>query len=91
MKIEILGTGCPKCKTTEKNVRKAVEELGIQAEIVKVDDLQEIINRGVMMTPAVFIDGKAKVVGRVPSPDDIKKLLQKEGEKLYIETDHVAF
>jgi small redox-active disulfide protein 2 len=82
MKIEILGTGCPKCKTTEKNVRKAVEELGIQAEIVKVDDLQEIINRGVMMTPAVFIDGKAKVVGRVPSPDDIKKLLQKEGEKL---------
>jgi len=82
MKIEILGTGCPKCKTTEKNVRKAVEELGIQAEIVKVDDLQEIINRGVMMTPAVFINGKAKVVGRVPSPDDIKKLLQKEGEKL---------
>jgi small redox-active disulfide protein 2 len=77
MKIEILGTGCPKCKTTEKNVRKAVEELKIQAEIVKIEDLQEIINRGVMMTPAVFIDGKAKVVGRIPSPDEIKKLLQK--------------
>jgi small redox-active disulfide protein 2 len=77
MKIEILGTGCPKCKATEKNVRKAVDELKIQAEIIKIEDLQEIINRGVMMTPAVFIDGKAKVVGHVPSPDEIKKLLQK--------------
>ena len=77
MKIEIMGTGCPKCKTTEKIVRKAVEELGIKAEIVKVDDLQEIINRGVMMTPAVFIDGQAKIVGRIPSPEEIKKLLKK--------------
>jgi small redox-active disulfide protein 2 len=77
MKIEIMGTGCPKCKVAEKNVRKAVEELKIQAEIVKIDDLQEIINRGVMMTPAVFIDGKALVVGRIPSPDEIKKVLQK--------------
>ncbi len=76
MKIEILGTGCPKCKTTEKNVRKAVEELGIQAEIVKVDDLQKIIDKGVMMTPAVFIDGEAKIVGHVPGPEEIKKLLQ---------------
>ena len=77
MKIEIFGAGCPKCKVTEKNVRKAVEELKIQVEIVKIEDLQEIINRGVMMTPAVFIDGKTKVVGRIPSPDEIKKLLQK--------------
>ncbi len=80
MKIEILGIGCPKCKTTEKIVRKAVEELGIKAEIVKVEDLQKIIDRGVMMTPAVFIDGVAKIVGHVPSTDEIKKLLQK-GEK----------
>ena len=78
MKIEILGTGCPKCKATEKNVRKAVDEMGIQAEIVKIDDLQEIVNRGVMMTPAVFIDGLAKIVGHVPSPNEIKKLLQKK-------------
>ena len=77
MKIEIFGAGCAKCKTTEKNVRKAVEELGIQVDIVKVDDLQEIINRGVMMTPAVFIDGIAKIVGRVPSSNEVKKLLQK--------------
>jgi len=77
MKIEILGTGCPKCKQTEKNVRKAVDDLGVEAEIVKVEDLQEIVNRGVMMTPAVFIDDEVKVVGRIPSPEDIKKLLKK--------------
>jgi len=80
MKIEILGTGCPKCKTTEKNVRKAVQELGIQADIVKIEDIQQIIDRGVMMTPAVFIDGEAKIVGHVPSPDEIKKILQKGGK-----------
>lgn len=80
MRIEILGTGCPKCKATEKVVKQAVDELGTQAEIVKIEDLQEIINRGVMMTPAVFVDGEAKIVGRVPSPDEIKKLLQKGGE-----------
>jgi small redox-active disulfide protein 2 len=78
MKIEIMGSGCSKCKTAEKNVRKAVEELGIQAEIVKIEDFQEIVNRGVMMTPAIFIDGQAKIVGHVPSPDEIKKLLQKK-------------
>ena len=80
MRIEILGTGCPKCKTTEKNVRKAVQELGIQADIVKIEDIQQIIDRGVMMTPAVFIDGEAKIVGHVPSPDEIKKILQKGGK-----------
>ena len=76
MKIEILGSGCAKCKSVEKLVRNVVEELGIQADIVKVEDLQEIINRGIMMTPAVFIDGKAKIVGRVPTTDELKKLLR---------------
>ena len=76
MKIEILGTGCAKCNTTEKIIKKVVEELGINADIVKVEDLQEIINRGIMMTPAVYIDGEAKIVGRVPTTDEIKKLLQ---------------
>ncbi|MFO7676918.1 MAG: thioredoxin family protein [Thermoplasmatota archaeon] len=76
MKIEILGTGCPKCKATEKIVRKAVEELGINAEIVKVEDLEEIISRGVMMTPAIVIDGEVKIVGKVPSTDEIKKIIQ---------------
>jgi small redox-active disulfide protein 2 len=76
MKIEILGSGCAKCKSVDKLIRKVVEELGIQAEIIKVEDLQEIINRGIMMTPTVFINGEAKIVGRVPTPDEIKKLLQ---------------
>ncbi len=76
MKIEILGSGCAKCKSVEKLVRNIVEELGIQADIVKVDDLQEIVNRGIMMTPAVFIDGEAKIVGRIPSADELKKLLR---------------
>jgi len=76
MKIEILGSGCAKCKSVEKLVRNIVEELGIQADIVKVEDLQEIVNRGVMMTPAVFIDGEAKIVGRVPTVDELKKLLR---------------
>jgi len=75
MKIEILGTGCPKCKATEKVVRKVVEELGRDVEVVKVEDLQEIVNRGVMMTPAVVVDGDVKIVGHVPSTDEIKKLL----------------
>jgi len=76
MKIEILGSGCAKCKSVEKLVRSIVEELGIQADIIKVEDLQEIVNRGIMMTPAVFIDGEAKIVGRVPTADELKKLLR---------------
>ena len=76
MKIEILGSGCAKCKSVEKLVRNIVEEFGIQADIVKVEDLQEIVNRGIMMTPAVFIDGEAKIVGRVPTAEELKKLLR---------------
>ncbi len=76
MKIEILGTGCPKCKATEKIVKQVVDELDKDVEVVKVEDLQEIVNRGVMMTPAVVVDGEVKIVGHVPSPDEIKKLLK---------------
>ena len=77
MKIEILGTGCAKCKSLTKNVEKAVAELGIQAEIVKVDSIQEIMNRGVMMTPALYIDGESKMVGKTATVDEIKKMLKK--------------
>ena len=66
MKIEILGSGCPKCKQLEANVKKAVEETKKKAEIVKVTDIDEIINRGVMATPAIIIDGKLKASGRIP-------------------------
>ncbi len=76
MKIEVLGTGCAKCKATEKIVKKAIEELGIQAEVVKIEDLQEIIDRGIMMTPAVIVDGKVKIIGHTPTVDEIKKILK---------------
>ena len=75
-KIEVLGTGCGKCKRVEKNARDAVAKLGIEADIVKVEDLQEIIDRGVMMTPALFIDGDAKAVGRIPSVEEIMSMLK---------------
>jgi small redox-active disulfide protein 2 len=77
MKIEILGVGCPKCKATEKIVKKVVEELGNNAEVVKVEDLQEIVNRGVMMTPAVVIDGEVKIIGHVPHVEELKKIIEK--------------
>ena len=65
-------------------VKKAVEELGIQAEVVKVEDLQDIINRGVMMTPAVVVDGEVKIVGHQPTLEEIKKINIQEGDFLFI-------
>jgi small redox-active disulfide protein 2 len=71
MKIEILGMGCPKCKKTTQNAQQAVEELGIDAEIAKVEDLDKITEYGVMITPALVIDGKIKVAGKIPSKQEI--------------------
>jgi len=76
MKIEILGTGCPKCKMTAANAEKAVKSLGIDAEIVKVEKTQDIMNYGVMMTPALAIDGDVKVSGKVPSPERIAEWIR---------------
>ena len=76
MKIEIYGSGCAKCKKTEEIVRKTVNELNIEAEISKIEDLQKIIDKGIMMTPAVAVDGVVKILGRVPSIQDVKKILQ---------------
>jgi small redox-active disulfide protein 2 len=76
VRIEVLGTGCPKCKATLVNAQKAVAELGIQAEVVKIDDLMEIVSRGVMMTPAVVIDGQIRAAGKTPTVEEIKKWLQ---------------
>ena len=75
--IEVLGTGCAKCKSLTKNVEKAVQELGIKAEIVKVDSIQEIMDRGVMLTPALYIDGKSMMVGKTATVDEIKRMLKK--------------
>jgi small redox-active disulfide protein 2 len=75
MKIQILGTGCPKCKTLTANAEKAVMELGIQAEIEKVTDIKEIMAFGVMMTPALAVDGVVKSSGHLLSLEQIKKII----------------
>ena len=74
-KIEVLGTGCAKCARLYANVEQAVKDLGITAEVVKVEDLDAIVNSGVMMTPALFINGEIVVEGRVPAVDEIKEML----------------
>jgi small redox-active disulfide protein 2 len=71
MKIEILGTGCPKCKKTLENVQKAVKDLKVEAEIIKVEKINDIMNFGVMITPALAINGEVKVAGKIPSPEQI--------------------
>ncbi len=75
MKIEILGVGCPKCKQLTVNTEAAVEELNIQAEISHVGDIDKITNYGVMITPALALDGKVVSSGKVLSKDEIKKLI----------------
>lgn len=77
MKIQILGTGCPKCKQLTANAEQAVKDTDVQAEIEKVDDIAEIMKFGVMTTPALVIDGEVKSAGRILSPKDIADLLRK--------------
>jgi small redox-active disulfide protein 2 len=71
MKIQILGSGCPKCKQLEANAREAIAKKGIEAEIEKVTDIDQIMDMGVMMTPALVIDGDVRSVGKVLTPDQI--------------------
>jgi small redox-active disulfide protein 2 len=76
MKIEILGTGCAKCKKTLEVVERAVKEAGIKAEITKVEDINSIMDYGVMVTPAVVVDDDVKIAGKIPSVDDVKEWIQ---------------
>lgn len=76
MKIQILGTGCPKCNQLYQNAQEAVAAAGIEAEIEKVTSLNDIMAFGVMVTPALAIDGQVKASGKVPSADDIKQMIQ---------------
>ena len=76
MKIEVLGTGCPKCQKTFANTEKAVKELSVDVEIVKVDKIDDIVNYGVMMTPALAIDGEVKIAGKIPNPKQIAQWIQ---------------
>jgi len=71
MKIQILGTGCPKCRQLEANAREAVSAKGVEAEIEKVTDIEEIMEMGVMMTPALVIDGDVRSVGKVLTVEQI--------------------
>ena len=76
MKIEVLGSGCAKCKRLHKNVEKAIRKAGVQAEIVKVEDINEILKRGVMITPGLVVDGKVVSSGKVNGVDEIVALLK---------------
>ncbi|MBT3377164.1 MAG: thioredoxin family protein [Lentisphaerae bacterium] len=75
MKIQVLGTGCPKCSKLAENAATAAAEAGLDVELVKVSELNDILAFGVMMTPALAVDGEVKVVGKVPSVADIKAML----------------
>lgn len=75
MEIKILGPGCPKCKTLEQLTRQVVEQNGIDATVTKVEDIVAIMNYGVMTTPALVIDGKVVLKGRVPSADELIKII----------------
>ena len=74
-KIQILGTGCPKCNMLNDNAEKAVKELGLDAEIEKVSDIRKIMEMGVMSTPAIAVDGKVVSSGKVLKPEEIKKFI----------------
>jgi len=74
-KIQVLGTGCPKCKKLAENADAAAKAAGIEYQLEKVTQINDIMAMGVMMTPALVIDGQVKVVGKVPSADEIKALL----------------
>ena len=81
MEIKILGTGCPKCKSLERATREVVAQNNIDATITKVEDIMEIMNFNVMTTPALVVNGKVVVKGRIPSNDELKQILT---NKIYI-------
>jgi len=74
-KIQVLGTGCPKCKKLAENADLAAQAMGIEYELEKVTDINDIMKFGVMLTPALAVDGEVKVVGKVPDPEAIEDML----------------
>ncbi len=76
MEIKVLGPGCYRCRQLEKITEKAVEELGIEAHITKVDDMDKILSYGISRTPGLVVDGKVALSGRIPDVDEVKKLLK---------------
>ena len=75
MKIQVLGTGCPKCRKAYENAEQALKDLGICADLEKIEDLKAIMDFGVMVTPALAIDGVVKVAGKIPSVDEIRRII----------------
>lgn len=73
--IKVLGPGCPKCEELLERTQQAADELGLECTVEKISDIMEITSYGVMMTPALVVDGQVKVSGKVPSLDDLKKML----------------
>jgi small redox-active disulfide protein 2 len=76
MLIQVLGTGCAKCKTLHEIVKKAIQETGVEAEVEKVEDIQKILSFEILMTPGLVIDGEVKTAGRVPSIEEVKRLIE---------------
>ena len=76
MKIQVLGTGCAKCTLLAEQTERAVQELGLDAEVEKVTEINEILDFGVMLTPALAVDGEVKVIGKVPQIDELKEMLK---------------
>ena len=78
MEIKVLGPGCPRCQQTEKNVKEAVSESGVAANVEKVTDTMKIASYGVFGTPAVIVDGEVKSVGKIPSKEEVKAWIEKK-------------
>jgi small redox-active disulfide protein 2 len=76
MKVQIYGTGCARCNTLEKVAKQAIKDMGINAEVVKVNDVDQIIQAGIIATPGFAVEGEVKSMGRVPSSDEIKKWIK---------------
>jgi small redox-active disulfide protein 2 len=78
MKIEILGTGCARCHKLEEQTREAIKDLGVEADVIKVQDYKKIMGYGVMTLPALVVDGEVKVAGKIPTKEEIIKLISGE-------------
>lgn len=79
-KIEILGPGCPKCNALEESVRQSLAQLAQIAEVVKVTDIKTMIEKGIMMTPGLIVDGKIVLQGKLPAVEEVKNLIKEQGD-----------
>lgn len=76
MKFEVYGPGCPRCHSTEQTIKEVLAEMNIQAEVVKISDIEAMLDKGIMKTPAVYLDGRKVSEGKVPSKEDVRAWLK---------------